>query len=209
MTALRAFAAGRYRLRFLAIALTTLISIGAASCASHVQSGAGLSDRLHTSLHMPDGKEWLTENLNLDTAESYCFGDRQANCRRYGRLYTWQSVQRACQLLEGGWRLPTDDEWRQLASRYGGAYDGTENSGKAAYQALLTGGRSGFNAVLGGGRAFDDGAYDDLNAHGFYWTASEIDSAIALFYNFARGGQTLYRQPDGEKPLALSARCVR
>jgi hypothetical protein len=62
---------------------------------------------------------------------------------------------------------------------------------------------------LSGGRAFDDGEYDDLDAHGFYWTASEIDSAMASFYNFARGGLTLYRQPDGEKPAAFAVRCVR
>ena len=47
-------------------------------------------------------------------------------------------------------------------------------SGKAAYKALMTGGSSGFNAVFGGGRS-EDGQYARLKAHGFYWTASEID----------------------------------
>jgi uncharacterized protein (TIGR02145 family) len=113
-----------------------------------------------------------------------------------------------CRLLGDRWRLPADEDWLELASHYGGAYDGGERSGKAAYQSLLTGGRSGFNAGLGGGRD-DGGQYDDLDAHGFYWTASEADSPLAVFYNCARGGLTLYRQPDGEKPLALSVRCVR
>ena len=30
---------------------------------------------------------------------------------------------RVCQSLGGGWRLPTDDEWRQMAKRYGGVSD--------------------------------------------------------------------------------------
>mgnify|MGYP003575238147 CR=1 FL=1 len=197
-------------MRFLAIALATALSLAVVSCAANDSpSDAEVSQRRHTSQRMMDGKEWLTENLSLATDESYCFDEREEHCLRFGRLYTWEAAQRACQLLEGGWRLPSDDDWRQLATFYGGAFDGAEGSGKAAYQALSSGGRSGFDAVLGGGRAADNGGYDDLNAHGFYWTASEIDSAAALFYNFARGGLTLYRQPDGEKALALSVRCVR
>jgi uncharacterized protein (TIGR02145 family) len=197
------------RMLLVAIALAAAFSIGAASCASHSQDETGDSKPVHSSLRMPDGKEWLTQNLSLETAGSYCFDDREPNCRRYGRLYTWPSAQQACRLLGDRWRLPTDDDWRELAGYYGGAFDGAEGSGRAAYQALLTGGRSGFNAVLGGGRALDDGEYDDLDGHGFYWTQSEIDAAIALFYNFGRGSLTLYRQPDGEKARAFAVRCVR
>ena len=63
-------------------------------------------------------------------------------------------------------------------------------------------------SVLGGGRS-SDGQYARLNAHGFYWTASEHNPAAARFYNFARGSLALYRQPDGEKERAFSVRCVR
>jgi uncharacterized protein (TIGR02145 family) len=101
-------------MRILAIALTVALCIGAASCANNAQNDAGNSERDPSSLRMPDDKEWLTENLNLDIAESYCFGDRDANCRRYGRLYTWQAAQRACRLLGDQWRLPADDDWREL-----------------------------------------------------------------------------------------------
>ena len=107
---------------------------------------------------------------------SYCYEDAEQNCRRYGRLYTWESARRGCQSLGDGWRLPTDDEWRQMAKRYGGVSEDSDDKGKAAYKALLAGGSSGFNAVLGGGRS-DDGQYARLEAHGFYWTASENDAA--------------------------------
>ena len=71
------------------------------------------------------------------------------------------------------------------------------NDGKSAYKALLTGGGSGFRALLGDGRP-QDGHYTRVKAHGFYWTASESDAALARFINFGQGSQTLYLQPDGE-----------
>ena len=161
-----------------------------------------------TSKRMAGGKQWMTRNLDLNFAPSYCYADKESNCRQYGRLYTWESAQRACKSLGDGWRLPTDDDWRQMAKLYGGVSQDSDDKGKAAYQALLTGGDSGFNAVLGGGRSAD-GHYARLEAHGFYWTATPIDPATAWNYNFGRGGQALHRQDGGEKQSAFSVRCVR
>jgi len=84
----------------------------------------------------------------------------------------------------------------------------SDDSGKAAYKALLVGGNSGFNALLGGGRS-GDGQYARLEAHWFYWTASESDPASAWLYNFGQGGLSLNRHRDGEKHRAFSVRCVR
>lgn len=66
-----------------------------------------------SSKRMADGKEWTTANLNLNVDPSFCYDNAEPNCRRYGRMYTWESAQRVCPSLGGGWRLPTDDEWRQ------------------------------------------------------------------------------------------------
>lgn len=170
----------------------------------------GSMGRLSAQSHkrMADGKQWTTDNLAVKTAASYCYADAEANCSRYGRLYTWESARRVCQSLGPEWRLPSDSEWRQLARLYGGVSADSEDKGKAAYQALLVGGSSGFNAVLGGGRS-EDGEYARLEAHGFYWTASEQDPGTAWYYNFGRGGGALHRQDGGEKPRAFSVRCLR
>jgi Fibrobacter succinogenes major domain (Fib_succ_major) len=109
-----------------------------------------LSGTIASSKRMADGKEWTTANLNVNTSSSYCYDDAEPYCRRYGRLYTWESAQRGCQSLGDRWRLPTDDEWRQMAKDYGGVGNDSPDKGKAAYTALLSGGTSGFNAVLGG-----------------------------------------------------------
>ena len=76
-----------------------------------------------------------------------------------------------------------------------------------AYRPLLTGGKSGFGALLGGGRDLD-GRFARLDAHGFYWTATENDSGSDVFYNFAKGKRSLFRQSEGEKSRAFSVRCI-
>ncbi len=156
---------------------------------------------------MPDGKQWTTENLNADIDGSQCYGDAELNCRRYGRLYTWDAAQQGCRSLGDGWRLPTDDEWRQLARHHGGVREDSNDGGKASYAALLRGGSSGFNALLGGGR--DDGQFARLEAHGLYWSASESSPVSAWFYNFGKGGPSLNRHREGSKQMAVSVRCVK
>jgi uncharacterized protein (TIGR02145 family) len=157
---------------------------------------------------LADGNEWTTANLAVDTPPSYCYDDSEPNCRRYGRLYTWESARRACQSLGDRWRLPTDDEWRRMAKHYGGVGNDSPDKGHAAYAALARGGTSGFDAVLGGNRS-GDGKYERVEAHGFYWTASENDATTAPFYNFGKGSEGFYRQAEGQKQMAVSVRCVR
>ena len=72
----------------------------------------------------------------------------ELHCRRYGRWYTWEAAHRGGRLLGDEWRLPTDDDWRQLSRHFGGVHDDSEDRASAAYHALLIEGRSGFNALL-------------------------------------------------------------
>ena len=196
----------QFRIKVAAIALS--IALGSVDGAGSTQRSANEQDASRTtSKRMADGKEWTTVNLSVNADQSYCYDDAEANCRRYGRLYTWASAQRACQLLGSDWRLPTDEEWRQMAKRYGGVSIDSADGGKAAFTALLNGGSSGFNAVLGGNRLA--GAYERLEAHGLYWTASDNDSASAPIYNFGKNGGALHRSPQGQKQMAISVRCVR
>jgi uncharacterized protein (TIGR02145 family) len=197
------------RIRVAAIALTIAFgSVDAAGSTQRSTKDQNASGTTSPSKRMADGKEWTTTNLNVSASPSYCYDDAEQNCRRYGRLYTWASAQRVCQSLGGDWRLPTDAEWRQMAKRYGGVSNDSADEGKAAFTALLTGGTSGFNAVLGGNRHAEK--YERLEAHGMYWTASDNnDSATAPFYNFGKNGGALHRQPQGDKEMAISVRCVR
>ena len=198
------------QIQIYAVTIALTLAFGSPGTSSQRLSAQNrkMSGTQYSSKRMADGKQWMTHNLDVHAESSYCYADAELNCRRYGRLYTWESARRVCQSLGDGWRLPTDDEWRQMAKHYGGVSEDSDDRGKEAYTALLAGGSSGFNAVLGGGRS-DDGQYARLEAHGFYWTASEMDPASGWFYNFARGGQALHRQSGGEKQRAFSVRCVR
>ena len=155
-----------------------------------------------------DGNLWMTSNLKLNIPASYCYINKEDSCNLYGRLYTWESAAQACSLLGEGWQLPTKDEWQQLAHLYGPVAKDSAETRKRSYYPLLYKGSSEFNAVLGGGRN-PDGSYARLAAHGFYWTATELNDSAAWFANFAKGSQALYLQDNGEKTRAFSVRCVK
>lgn len=184
--------------------LTTVLCLAVEAFAA-----AQLKPPAPASKRMPDGKLWMTGNLDVAATPSYCYDGSEQNCRRYGRLYTWASAQQACRGLGGGWRVPTAEEWRQLANHYGGIRQETADLGKAAYTALVAGGSAGFNAVLGGGRTDKSGEYQRIDAHGFYWSATENGPDMAWLYNFGKNGQSLGRHDDGEKLRAFSVRCVK
>lgn len=191
-----------------AIALSLAFgSVGGGGSTQDSAKDEKLSGTIASSKRLADGKEWTTANLNVNTPSSYCYDDAEANCRRYGRLYTWESAQRACRALGDGWRLPTNDEWAQMAKPYGGVRDDSADGGKAAYVALIAGGRSGFDAVHGGGRD-PSGEYARLD-HAFYWTATESSPTKAWFYNLGKNGRILNRHGDGEKQWAFAVRCLR
>src|SRR5436190_13429885 len=119
--------------RISALAIPLSIAVGFVSGAGSTPRSAkdqSLSGTIASSKRMADGKEWTTANLNVNTSSSYCYDDAEPNCRRYGRLYTWESAQRGC----------------QMAKHYGGVGNDSRDKGKAAYTALLGGATSGFNA---------------------------------------------------------------
>jgi uncharacterized protein (TIGR02145 family) len=189
------------------IALSIAFESHATSWQRPSEEAQKASGMMYASKRMADGRQWMTHNVDVSMMPSYCYEDKELNCRQFGRLYTWESARRVCQSLGDGWQLPTNEEWRQLAKHYRGVRDDSNDGGKAAYSALVIGGSSGFNAVFGGGRS-GDGQYARLNAHGFYWTASESGPGDAWLYNFGQA-RILNRHNDGEKQRAFSVRCVR
>lgn len=112
-----------------------------------------------------------------------------------------------CGQLGNGWRLPTKDEWQQLAKHFGGVFNDGSN-GKDAYIALRVGSASQFNVLLSG-VGDHNRTFRHVEAHGSYWTATEVNDSIAYFANFGKGRPALYLQNDGEKFNAFAVRCVK
>ena len=161
----------------------------------------------YTVRSFPDDRIWMTENLKINIPGSYCYENKTENCNGYGRLYTWTSAVEGCEELGAGWHLPTNGEWQKLASSFGGVRDDSKDSGRTAFSILKYGGTSQFNAMFGGGRD-PDSVYRRMEAHGFFWTATEANPTTAWFYNFGKNGQLLNRH-EGEKQRAVSVRCVK
>lgn len=155
---------------------------------------------------LKDGKRWMTENLNYKIPGSWCFEDKDKNCEKYGRLYTWEAAQKAC---PSGWHLPTDEEWKALASKYGGYKDAQSNlnvgNPTLGYKNLLVQGGLNFGAVMGG-RRHPSGHYDYTGMLGHYWTQSDgkihADGRVYKFH-----GEVLWRF-SANKEFGFSCRCV-
>ena len=123
---------------------------------------------------------WMAENLNLDVGTGcWCYDNKQSNCKKYGRLYTWEAAKRAANKI-AGWHLPTDAEWKQLENYLGGrknagkklkSTSGWNNSGNGNNS-------SGFSALSGGYRRHL-GSFHSMGDHANFWTASAYSSSYA------------------------------
>ncbi len=64
---------------------------------------------------------WMAQNLNYEVNDSWCYGNDEANGKKYGRLYTWDAAKVACPV---GWHLPSRQEWNDLMVAAGGERGG-------------------------------------------------------------------------------------
>lgn len=86
---------------------------------------------------------WMAQNLNYETANSYCYNDSAKYCSKYGRLYNWAvamdsagmwstngkgcSNRKTCSptypvrgVCPSGWHLPTKAEFETMINAVGG-----------------------------------------------------------------------------------------
>lgn len=56
---------------------------------------------------------WMAENLNYQTDGSRCWDNKEDNCPKYGRLYSWDAAKNAC---PAGWRIPFGWDWYGLGN---------------------------------------------------------------------------------------------
>ncbi len=158
------------------------------------------------------GKQvWMAENLNYETAHSYCYDDRMSNCVKYGRLYEWEYALTAC---PAGFHLPTLEEWKILFETVGGK----ESAGIALKSTGVweidwkyhRGNRTdayGFRAIPAGGRS-DTGTYNSEGLYTGFWSSTDIISSLA--YSMLMGYDIInVRLYEGLKNYAYSVRCLK
>lgn len=114
-------------------------------------------------------KFWMAENLNIEVPGSWCYDNNPENCKKFGRLYTYEAAIKNC---PKGWHLPSDEEWTQLVNALGGE----EIAGKQ----LKENGKNGFNALLGGSR-IPMGSFGLIGSYGCFWSSTKYDKTHAWY----------------------------
>jgi uncharacterized protein (TIGR02145 family) len=151
---------------------------------------------------------WMAENLNYYTANgSWCYENNIANCAQYGRLYNWETALRIC---PNGWRLPTDNDWKQLEMHLGMSSEDVENMywrGNNEGTQLQKSSNSGFSALLGG-RRDSNANFGYEGTYGYYWTATEYGSSNAWYRLLYSGNALIYRFRTN-KNAGYSVRCIK
>lgn len=118
---------------------------------------------------------WMAENLNYKTKmESWCYDNKESNCVKYGRLYTWKSASNAC---PSSWHLPSKDEFEILISEAGGAeFAGKKLKSKKGWKSKGGKGGNGTDAVgfaaLPAGSIVTGGDFDEGGLNAYFWSAT-------------------------------------
>jgi len=187
------------------LSVAALLAVGAACVLPMPELSAGGGDSSYESVVI-GGKTWMVKNMNVPTAESWCYGDAEENCEKYGRLYTWAAAKSVC---PRGWKLPDTADWRRLFVAVGGentageklkSTSGWHNDGNGTDE-------FGFSALAGGQRY--SGSFNNLEREAHWWAATEYSNdAYAAFmyymYDYARVSPGKSKTSYG-----LSVRCVK
>jgi len=174
-----------------------------------------------------DKQTWMAENLNYATKGSVCYENKEENCAKYGRLYTWNDAISAC---PAGWHLPLDDEWATLENFVGGkdiackklratngwsfigvrgvcdTYRDTGEDGFGVICARNVTDEYGFSALPGGSSS--GGNFSSAGSRGYWWSATERDVYYAWNRYMFCGNEYVGRNYVNKTGL-FSVRCVQ
>ena len=165
------------------------------------------------------GQYWMAQNLNYASANSFCYDDKETNCYKYGRLYTWAAALNVCPT---GWHLPTKEEWQALidsikpTSIVGSSYvyeklmskdweRGDDSYGFAALPAGFRDDDNRWGLYQYSGAAADFWSYTEYNQDSAYYFRIYYDSFIGSISSSKESG--LFS--DGSMADARSVRCIK
>ncbi len=161
---------------------------------------------------IPEAKtkqEWLQAGKQQQPAWCYYENDSQHG-KTYGKLYNWYAVNDPRGLAPAGWRIPSNQDWAELADRFGGI----RQAGRRLKAAEGWGGRgngtnkSGFTGLPGGIRS-DGGDFVDGGVYGYWWSSTELNDSYAYYhYLYCQSGKW-FRYVNYFKSSGFSVRCLR
>jgi uncharacterized protein (TIGR02145 family) len=159
---------------------------------------------------------WMAENLAYNAKGSKCYNNESANCNKYGRLYSWETISENKSICPDGWQLPNNTEWNILADYAGGeknagkklkAKNGWNNFEKASGNGTDN---YGF-AALPGGHGSREGKFNYIGDLGLWWSDNlEVHSEFASnWYINARGNIKNNDYFEAHESFFSSIRCIK
>ncbi|MDR3001587.1 MAG: fibrobacter succinogenes major paralogous domain-containing protein [Fibromonadaceae bacterium] len=186
-------------------------------------------DQIYRTVKIGD-QVWMAENLNYNVDGSKCYGDDDANCAKYGRLYDWvtaMALSSSCNSLfcasqvssrhrgicPEGWHLPSDAGWTQLVNFVGStsagiklkSVDGWNTTGP--YTPVPGTDDYGFSALPGGYGA-SAGGFNNVGINGFWWSATESSASNAWRRDMSYSAVNVNRINSSKNGL-FSVRCIK
>jgi len=147
------------------------------------------------------------------TTKGYCWYDNSSALYKdvYGALYNWYAIE-AGNLCPSGWHVTTDNDWLTMESFLGGASPAggkAKETGTTHWIAPNTGATnsSGLTALPGGQR-LDDGTFENIEYHGYWWTSSEYSLTESFAKRIQNDQDKIFRYFT-DKGTGKSVRCVR
>lgn len=154
-------------------------------------------------------KRWMAENLKYKSPSSVCYGNKDYNCKIYGRLYNWEEANNMC---PKGWRLANSQDWNELVLYLNNnkSTTGTKNWFASSDTSinklnLFASGKKGPTNIGGG--------FWGLGSKAYYWQANNYKSdsnksqGSSLFID-GRIGRLSNNSPSFVREK-LSCRCVQ
>ena len=152
---------------------------------------------------------WMAQNLNYETANSYCYDDDVSHCARLGRLYTWSAAMEAC---PEGWHLPSKGEFETLFTTVGGSSNAAKVLKSRSGWFENANGTDDFSfSALPAGNRLQDGKYYNADMAAGFWSSTEgvPGNAYRVSILFTLGFVLLDDNGENIKDIALSVRCVQ
>ena len=190
-----------------------------------------VQDKEVQTIHIGD-QVWMVKNLNVKVPGSFCYEDREENCERFGRLYTWTaamkiderfetvdakdvvSKQRPRGICPNGWHVPTALDFNRLDAYLKDIDDavgvGTNLRAREGWQeselSLLGEDGFGFSALAGGVRDSAN-AYSGLGIFTGFWSGSEADPTRAIAWTLPYDDDN-FVMDSSLKSRAFPVRCL-
>ncbi len=183
------------------LARTILAAVAAFVWTAAAQTGIFTDTRdktVYKTVKMPDGKIWMAENLNINIGTSWCYGNKDYNCNKYGRLYNWVTAKTACPF---GYRLPSNEEWAKLVSAAGSETAGKKlkaTSGWKGFDGTIGNGTDDFGfAAMPGGIRLITGRFDGAGANGYWFTSTKRDEPPYFYVRTMFSSTDTVEEPEG------------